>query len=104
MCKSRGSRPGLPVTNSPFGLCGRKIQTYKRFKRTLIYYDTDTLVSFILVLDFFNFLIFCGRKATFNTKCTRISELRICVKVSEVAVLGSPSLIVLMVSVDVKQQ
>ena len=31
------------------------------------------------------------------------SELRSCVKV-EVAVLGSPSLIVLMVSVDVKQQ
>ena len=43
--------------------------------------------------------IFCGRKATL--KCS-ISELRSCVKV-EVAVLGSPSLIVLTVSVDVKQ-
>ena len=42
----------------------------------------------------------CGRKATLN--CS-ISELRSCVKV-EVAVLGSSSLIVLMVSaVDVKQ-
>ena len=41
----------------------------------------------------------CGRKATLN--CS-ISEVRNCVKV-EVAVLGSPSLIVLFVSVDVKQ-
>ena len=24
LCKSRGSRPGLPVPNSPYGLCGRK--------------------------------------------------------------------------------
>ena len=37
-----------------------------------------------------------------NVFLRRQSELRSCVKV-EVAVLGSPSLIVLMVSVDVKQ-
>ena len=43
----------------------------------------------------------CGRKATLNLN-TWQSELRSCVKV-EVAVLGSPSLIDLMVSVDVKQ-
>ena len=42
----------------------------------------------------------CGRKATLN--CS-ISELRSCKKV-EVNVLGSPSLIVLVVSVDVKQR
>ena len=24
LCESRGGRPGLPVTNSPYGLCGRK--------------------------------------------------------------------------------
>ena len=24
MCESRGGRPGLPVRNSPYGLCGRK--------------------------------------------------------------------------------
>ena len=24
LCESRGGRPGLPVTNSPCGLCGRK--------------------------------------------------------------------------------
>ena len=41
----------------------------------------------------------CGCKATLN--CS-ISELRSCVKV-EVAVLESPSLINLMVSVEVKQ-
>ena len=61
LCESRGGRHGLPVPNSPYGLC--------------------------------------GRKATLN--CS-ISELRGCVKV-EVADTGSPSLIVLMVSVDVKQ-
>ena len=57
-------RPGLPVPNSPYGLCGRKA--------TL---EEDDMAS----------------------------EFRICVKV-EVDVLGSPSLIVLiMVSVDVMQ-
>ena len=24
MCESGGGRPGLPVPNSPYGLCGRK--------------------------------------------------------------------------------
>ena len=61
VCESRGGRPGLPVPNSPYGLC--------------------------------------GRKATLN--CS-ILELRSCVKV-EVAVLGSPSLIVLTVYLDVKE-
>ena len=54
-------RPGIPVPNSPYGLCGRKATLY----------------------------------------CS-ISELRSCVNV-EVDVLGSPSLISLMVSLDVKQ-
>ena len=61
--ESRGGRSGLPVPNSPCGLCGRKV--------------------------------------TLNLR--RAAELRSCVKV-EVAVLGSPSLIVLMVSVDIKQR
>ena len=60
LCESRRGRPGLPISNSPYGLC--------------------------------------GRKATLNLN----TELRSCVKV-DVAVLGSPSLTVLMVSVDVKQ-
>ena len=63
VCVCVCGRPGLPVPNSPYGLC--------------------------------------GRKATLNLK-PKQSELRSCVKV-EVAVLGSPSLIVLIVSVDVKQ-
>ena len=45
---------------------------------------------------------FCGRKATLNFSSTVTTELRNCVKV-EVAVLRSPSLINLLVSVDVKQ-
>ena len=24
LCESRGGRPGLPVSNSPYGLCGRE--------------------------------------------------------------------------------
>ena len=62
LCESRGGRPGAPVPNSPYGLC--------------------------------------GRKATLN--CRHRTEYRRCVKV-EVDVLGSPSLIVRTVSVDVKQ-
>ena len=45
---------------------------------------------------------FCGRKSTMKEEEERISELRSCVEV-EVAVLGSPSLAVVMVFVDVKQ-
>ena len=43
----------------------------------------------------------CGRKATLKKKLCK-TEFRSCVKV-EVTVLGFPSLIALMVSVDVKQ-
>ena len=25
LCESRGGRPGLPVPNSPYGLCGREV-------------------------------------------------------------------------------
>ena len=45
----------------------------------------------------------CGQKVTLNLKTENgIPDLRSCMKV-EVAVLGSPSLIVPMVSVDVRQ-
>ena len=64
LCESRGGLPGLPVPNSPYGLCGRKAT------------------------------LSCDNEVTL--------ELRSCVKV-EVAVLGSSSLIVLMVSVDLMQ-
>ena len=30
LCKSRGGRHGLPVPNSPYGLCGRKVTLKNR--------------------------------------------------------------------------
>ena len=46
---------------------------------------------------------FCGRKATLKLNLLPLSELRSCVKVEVAVLLGSPSLIVLVVSLDVKQ-
>ena len=57
LCESRGDRPGLPVPNSPYGLC--------------------------------------GRKATLENRTQELCQI-------EVADLGSPSLTVLVVYVDVK--
>ena len=58
----------------------------------------DGHFAYLKTLDFYFYNPYglCGRKAILNTL------LRSCVKV-EVAVLGSPSLMVLMVSVDVRQ-
>ena len=37
LCESRGGRPGLPVPNSPYGLCGRKATlTNVPFTRTTL--------------------------------------------------------------------
>ena len=37
MCESRGGRPGLPVPDSPYGLCGRKATlALKREKERLL--------------------------------------------------------------------
>ena len=71
LCESRGGRPGLPVLNSPYGLCGRE---------ATLHLNTVPV----------------------ERERQRETEFRSHVKV-EVAVLGSPSLIVLTVSVDVKQ-
>ena len=30
MCESRGGRPGFPVSDSPYGLCGRKATLNER--------------------------------------------------------------------------
>ena len=30
LCESRGGRPGLPVPNTPYGLCGRKATLNER--------------------------------------------------------------------------
>ena len=46
---------------------------------------------------------FCGRKAKWSRSCYKPSEPRSCVKVN-VPVMGSPSLIVFAVSVDVKEE
>ena len=64
LCESGGGRPGLPVPNSPYGLCGRKAALKRDRER---------------------------------------SELRNCVIKVKVEVLGSPSLIVRTVSMDVNQ-
>ena len=93
-CESRGGRPGLPVSNSPYGLCGRKA-TLKNRAHWLC--ESRGGRPWLPVPKGLNCL--CGRNATLN--CS-ISELRSWVRV-EVAVQGSTSLIVRTVSVDVKQ-
>ena len=87
LCESRGGRRGLPVPNSPYGLCGRKATLKKKKKkkvRKVVYAQSTCTV------------IWRRRRRT------KTPELRSCVKV-EVDVLGSPSPVFLMVSVDVKQ-
>ena len=88
------SPPHLIITSSPDGLCGRKATLNVRGPELI----EELCGPRLTVADSPYGL--CGRKATSNV---RGPELRSCVKV-EVAVLDSPSLIVLMVSnVDVKQ-
>ena len=36
LCESRGGRPGLPVPNSPYGLCGRKANSKKKEKKYFV--------------------------------------------------------------------
>ena len=71
------SKSRTPVPNSPYSLCGRKA-TFQEDEQVLFMKHSST------------------GEQSYNI------YLRSCVKV-EGAVLGSPSLIVLMVSVDVKQ-
>ena len=83
----------VAVSNSPFGVCGRKA-TFNHGVSEL-----RSCVKVEVAVPNSPFGV-CGRKATFNHG---VSEFRSCLKV-EVAVLGSLSLIVLnMVSEDVKQ-
>ena len=128
------SKFGLPVPNSPYGLCGRKTTLNSNSRTSKLRSCVKVTVD---VLSFPSLIVrtvsvdskqhriqryraqelhesrggrpglpvpdnshgLCGRKATLN--CS-ISELRSCKKV-EVNVLVSPSLIVLVVSVDVRQ-
>ena len=106
LCESRGTRRGLPAPNSPYGLCGRKAtlerEKGKKKGRYCLFRAQELCESRggrpgLPVPD--SPYGPCGRKATLN--CS-ITEVMSCVKV-EVAVLGSPSLTVSMVSLDVKQ-
>ena len=93
MCESLGGRPELPVPNNPYSFCGRQTIFEDKFLELC---ESRGGRPRLPVLN--KPYGFCGRRAIFEDK----EELRSCVKV-EVAVLGSPSIINLMVSVDVKQ-
>ena len=93
LCESRGGRPGLPIRNIHYGLCGRKATLTNRTQELCESRGgrprlpvRNSPYGLIIVKQHWNIA----------------SELRSCVKV-EVAVLVSPSLTVFMVSVDVKQ-
>ena len=97
LCESRGGRPGLPIPNGPYGLCSVKAKLPSHRAQELCE-SRGGRPGFPVPNSPYGL---CGRKVTMKLK-HQVSELRCCVKV-EVAVLGSPSLMVLMVSVDVKQ-
>ena len=44
VCESRGGRPGLPVPNSPHGLCGRKATFKSKYPTRLKYISSPALV------------------------------------------------------------
>ena len=80
--ESRGTRRGLPAPNSLYGPCGRKATLKNRIRSCRGLPVPDTPYGL------------CGRKSTLTCSITKV---RSCVKV-EVAVLGFPSLIVIIVS------
>ena len=82
---------GSPSLNSPYRLCGREGTMNSFLPKRWTSLGSPSLNSPYGL---------CGSKATLNYES---SELRSCVKV-KVSVLGSPSLIVRTISVDVKQQ
>ena len=43
LCESRGGRPGLPVPNSAYGLCGRKATLNMNFCRICIEFDSGKI-------------------------------------------------------------
>ena len=96
-CEGRCGRPGVPVSNSPYGLCGPKATLNNLLE--LRSCESRSGRPGLLVLN--SPYGFCGRKATLNLNYDR-TELRSGVKI-KVVVLGSPSLMVLMVYVDAKQ-
>ena len=94
LCESRGGRPGLPIPNSQYGLFGRKATLKNRAHK--LCESRGTRRGLPAPNSPYGL---CGRKATLEREKkkkggTVCSEVRSCVKV-EVAVLGSPSIIVL---------
>ena len=94
-CGSRGDRPGLPVPNNPYGLCGLKATLKNRVQELC---ESRGGRPGLPVTNRPYGL--CGRKVTLNLNWI-VSEVRSCVKF-EVDVLGFPSLIIPTASVDVK--
>ena len=87
-----------PVPNSPYGRCGREARFEEEGEKEE---DRDSRARESRGGRSGPYGL-CGRKARFEEEEEEeTAELRSCVKV-EVDVLGSPSLIVLTVSVDVK--
>ena len=72
LCESRGDRPGLPVPNNPYGLCGRKATFTSTWNS-----DTQELCESR------------GDRPEVTNIQLGTQILRSCVKV-EVTVLGSP--------------
>ena len=99
----RRGRPGLPVPNSPYGLCGCKAtlnssnRVSPELRPTFVKVEVD-----VLDVPSSPFSL-RGRKATLNSNNRVSPELRPTFVKVEVDVLGSPSLVVRSVSVDVKQ-
>ena len=81
LCEGRGERPGLPAPNSPYDLCGRQSNIKLQESRG----GRPGLPASNSPYDL------CGRQATLSFKNL------------EVDVLGSQVLIVLTVSVNIKQ-
>ena len=97
------SFPTEPVPNSLHGLCGRAVTPNLNFINTELgnCVKVEVVVMGSLYLIVLNNYGLCGRKATLNFTNTELSR---CIKVDVVVpVLGSLSLIVLMVRVGVKQ-
>ena len=99
LCESRGGRPGLPIPNSPYGLCGRnaRLEKVKCIKAQELCESRGGRPGPPAPNSAYGLR---GRKATLKKFSS--PEFRSCVKIV-VAILGSPSLIVIMVSVDVKR-
>ena len=47
LCESGGGRPGLPVPNSPYGLCGRQatLMKYKKHREVVVAIGLNKMYS-----------------------------------------------------------